>query len=143
MRCYLPVVASLFVTMVCISCSKSKDNDGPAQVFSWRADNGTEQFSDTTSFLRLFGIHMIFGKKGTTSVFVSMDGNNPALYSTYLANGGVGLTISGTEYGCVTGLINLSSNSNNRLSGNFNAEMIVANVDTINLTGSFSNIRYY
>ncbi len=143
MRCRLPVIASLFITMVFISCSKSKDNDGAAQVFSWRADNGTEQFSDTTSFLRLFGVNMIFGKKGTTNLFVSMGATNPALYSTMMANGAVGLTISGTQYGCVTGLINLSSNSNNRLSGNFNAEMIVANVDTINLTGTFSNIRYY
>ena len=72
-----------------------------------------------------------------------MDATNPALYSTLNANGGVGLMISGTDYGCISGLINLSSDSNNRLSGNLNAEMIVANVNSINLTGSFSNIRYY
>ena len=143
MKICLPVFALLLLVMVCISCSKNNDDNAPAQVFSWRADNGTEQFSDTTSFLRLFGLNMMFGKKGTTSVFVSMNSNTPGLYSTLMANGGAGLTIAGTQYGCVSALINISSNSNNRLSGNFNAEMIVANVDTINLTGSFSNIRYY
>ena len=132
-----------FLSIIFFSCSKNKENDGPAQVFSWRFDSGTEQFSDTTSFFSLFGYNWIYARKGTTSLSAGMISTQPALYSTSMANGSVGLTISGAQYGCVTGLINITSNSNNRLSGTFNAEMILANVDTINLTGSFSNIRFY
>lgn len=143
MKTSLFVTILLLSTLFLISCSKNKDNDGPAQVFSWRADGGTEVFSDTTSFLRLFGVNSIFAKKGTTSIFISTNSTNPGLYSTFSANGGAGLSIAGTQYGCVSALVNISSNSDGRLNGNFSAEMIVANVDTINLTGAFSNIRYY
>lgn len=137
------ILSAVCLVTVFTSCLKSKDDAGPAQVFSWRIDNGTEQFSDSTNFLRLFGANMIYGKKGTTIVYVSMNANNPGLYSNTLANGSVGLTIAGTQYGCFSGFINITSNSNSRLNGTFNAEMIVSNVDTINLTGSFTNVRFY
>ncbi len=143
MKISLFVTGFLLSALFLVSCSKNKDDDGPAQVFSWRANGGAEQFSDTTSFLRLFGFNYIYGKKNTTSVFLSTNSNNPGLYSTFNANGSAGLMIAGTQYGCISALVNITSNSNNLLSGNFNAEMIVANVDTINLTGTFSNIRYY
>jgi hypothetical protein len=137
------VASIVLLTAVCIACSKNNGDQGPAQIFSWRIDNGAEQFSDSTSFLRLFGLHMIFGKKSVTNVSLSTNGSSPGLYSTFNANGGVGLTINGTQYGNLSGLVNISSSSNNLLSGTFNAVMIVANVDTINLTGYFNNIRYF
>ncbi|HEY6503278.1 MAG TPA: hypothetical protein VIZ28_04825 [Chitinophagaceae bacterium] len=142
MKSILLILSAICLVTVFISCKKSSTSQGPPPVFSWRMDNGAEQLSDTTSFLSLFGYNYIFGKKGTTSVFVSTNSTNPGTYSTMSASAAFGLTIAGTQYSSLSGTVMIISNSNRRLMGNYSAELINGNIDTVILSGTFSNIGY-
>ncbi len=130
------------LTAVLLSCSKNGGDPGPAQFFSWRLDNGAEEFSDTTSLLSLFDVHTIFGKRGATSVFISTNSTNTGLYSMSNGNAGFGLNLAGAQYSSISGQIHIASNSNRRLSGTYSAVVINGTVDTISMIGQFSGIRY-
>lgn len=125
------------------SCIKSSNSDTPAQSIVWKMDGGTDQTADTISYIRLLGLNYIFGTKGTTKIFLATNGNAPGNYSTSSANAAFGLTIAGTQYSNSSGALTITSNSNSRLNGSFNAVFIIINVDTVTFTGSFNNISYY
>jgi hypothetical protein len=140
MKKYIPVMCLLCFILILISCKKSNDNNIP-QLFTWKINNSAEQLADNISFLRLFSLNTISASKGTTSLSVSTSGSNPGVYTTLNANAGIVLTIAGNQYNSISGSVTITSNSNYRLTGKFDA--IVVSVDTINLSGTFNNIIYY
>ncbi|HUR65125.1 MAG TPA: hypothetical protein VMZ03_02140 [Chitinophagaceae bacterium] len=124
-----------------VSCKKNSAPNQPPAYFSWSINGGTGQVSDTTSFLSLFGINTIFGTKGTTNVYISTNSTNTGIYSKLSASAGFGVIIAGTQYNSISGIINIISNTDRRLSGTFGSQLI-ATIDTIDINGNFSNIRY-
>lgn len=142
MRTLIPALAFIALAAVYVSCNKGNDDNDPPQSFSWQVNGGAMQQSDTTTFIGLFGVYSLFGKTGTTQVYISTNSTNTGSYSHANANAGFGMTIAGVQYNGTDGHISITSNDNRRLAGNFTATMVGPGPTTITVGGSFSNIRY-
>jgi hypothetical protein len=143
MKILLPSFLAAIVLLFTASCSKNNDDDLPPQQMSWSFDGGANIVSDTTSLLRLFGFYYVTGKKGTTAITLATDGVIPGTYSSTMATGSVTLGIAGTMYSQMSGSVTISSNANQRIAGSFTAVMINGALDTIDVAGSFKDVRYY
>jgi hypothetical protein len=142
MKIFLPSFVTVIILLF-TACSKNNDDDLPPQQMSWSFDGGANVVSDTTSLLKLFGYYFIIGKKGTTAVTFSTDDVVPGTYSHFMANGSVSINIAGTIYSQMSGSVTINSNANQRIAGSFNAVMINGVIDTIDVAGSFKDVRYY
>src|SRR5262245_5292392 len=133
----------LIITVVSNSCEKD-NNNAPVlpQKFEWSIDNGTTQSAETITFIRFAVNNYIYATKGSTDIFLFTNTTSPASYSLLNGTGGMGLTISGTQYVNLSCDITISSNSNSLLKGSFTGTFAIINVDTVSMTGTFEDVAY-
>jgi len=142
MKDYIFVFSFVCLIMVFGSCKKNTSTQ-PLQVVTWKIDAGAEQSADTISFIRLFGYNYINASKGTTAIYVATTSTNPGNYAYSSVTAAIGIRIGPTQYSNITGNVTITSNSNNRLNGNFSADLNNGSGGTFSLSGSFSNVSYY
>jgi hypothetical protein len=142
MRTIIPVLAFIGLAAIYVSCKKGGGTTDHPSSFSWQINGGAVEHSDSTSFLSLFGVNILYGKKGTTNIFISTNSTNLGGYSHANANAGFGVTIAGIQYNPTSGNISISSNADRRLAGNFTSTLLDGSSNPISVSGSFSNIRY-
>jgi hypothetical protein len=129
---------------VCSTTCTNKSNNGPVlpQTVEWSIDNGTSQSAETITFIRN-GYNFITAAKGTTNIFLATNSTAIGIYTLATTTADMGLNINGKQwvnFGCD---ISISSNSNSTLKGSFNGTFGLANVDTVNITGTFEDVVYY
>ncbi len=139
MKNYLLVLTTLCLVIIFSSCKKSSSNQ-PVQSVTWKIDPGAEQSTTDISFIRLLGVNIIYATKDTITIFVSMSSTNAGTYTSLNSTAGFGIKFGSvqqqyTNYPCS---VSISSNNNNKLTGNF-----TAGGGSFTISGTFNNVGYY
>lgn len=128
------------------ACKKSGDSD--SFTWTWNGSNYTGNYKE--AFIQSLGsASNIIGGTGSA---INSSGSGPRISVSSLAVGTYSLTGSfpntiyfvdpnGDNLGTTTGVLNITSNTDSKLSGNFSATLINAASQTTSISGSFSNIK--
>ena len=141
------LLLSLNTALVLFSCSKSGGSNDPVKNFTWTYDGVTYSTAVDTALIQTPGPYVIIAVNGSSflnaasRVYIS-----PTSFAigTYTLNAGGNSLLYIDEQGYnlagVSGSLNITANSNSRLSGNFSATLSHPAGGTKPISGSFTNV---
>jgi len=141
-------LAAIFILALIVqSCSKDNKKEDSAS-FTWVHLNVSHTATSADAYNSQAGLglgpNQIIANNGTATsyrVSIRLSSLNPNSYAVSLTSNkfdyvdDAGYNLAGAK-----GTVTISSNSVNKLSGNFSVKLINASFDTTAITGSFSNI---
>ena len=142
--------ATLISLMLILSCNKSSDDNN--WEFSWTHKNNSYTASDANAYISQIDLgkgpnHIaasIASLPRDYKISIYLASLNPSSYSVSLSTNKVRyIDDAGYDLAGAAGTVTVTSNSNNKLSGNFSIKLINPSSDTTLLNGSFANITLH
>ncbi len=146
---YLKFILSTIIIILFLiiqSCKKSNDSD--SFTWTWNGNNYTANYKE--AFIQSLGSgSYIIGGTGSA---LNSSGTGPRISVSSLSVGSYNLTANlpntiyfvdpnGDNLATTTGTLNITSNSNSKLTGNFSATLVNATNQNTAISGSFTNIK--
>lgn len=129
----------LLLSCICCSCKKSDPATGPSN-FIWKINSTTSTASWDSAFVRSMGTTpQIMAGNGNSQLVISIASFNTAMYSIGSGNEIEYIDDAGNTYFGISGTVNITVYSNNRLSGLFSASLAGPS-GSFPITGEFANV---
>jgi Family of unknown function (DUF6252) len=134
-----------------LACNKDKGSNG-SWSFTWTHENISYSATSADAYVRQAGLglgpNQILAFVSTSSPYarlsLKLSSLNPNSYAVSPVSNQVNyIDDSGNNLLGANGNVTISSNSSNRLSGNFSVKLVNASSDTTEMIGSFTSVKLH